>query len=740
MDLSQTLPGDKDNGEENNQTLGNRKCTMCDYQTSSFSGLQQHLISHARKHLIKCALCGNHYKDYVKMVKHMEFKHPHCRIYKCIFCSKKFVDEKDLTEHIQTHPDRKYFQCPNPACPEQFTKLIEMYEHMKGDHDLYKDESFDNPQIVIEIDTDNEYDDLCKTDGLRSTLEEVNKFNCITCDMKLNTEDEYRQHLIAHEIVQKKQKKATKEKPGYQCQICSMFFVSKVRLNNHLKLHQHCFKCMFCDKLLNSMKKIETHVSSSHQRKLAKLGPNVLPYIEVKYDDLVIAGNNEQFNMINKTKAIVPDKKAKKNNMQQSQSIPTQSTIAMPSCIVNDYKNILHNDSKVQSLENAPHEHHLSHSDLAVTEDKLMLANAKETIEVDLTKVKIEPDITAGSQLMVKEQKTEQSQGARNGSKRKGSPTKYIKRNSAWNDKSEFETGESEIKAEVQEQDNEYFKAGIVSSLNKRARIDLLFEEAGKMRVDNFNKYGPERQYDDMANCGEEHTQYINEIAGTVKQFICPVEGCGKPFLKEKNREKHILINHSGMKPEYFCKACDKYFLRKKEYLIHRRIHEDKKMVECPYCNKMYSGGTNLKAHILTHTGKRPFECKICKRCFTQNSSLRRHLVTHTGIKQFECKFCGKPFARYDDLKTHTRIHTGEKPYVCEVCGRAFTQNGPLIKHREIHEKEGRMSPEKSKLIRRTLPRYPFEKRMDGDNQTDIADSGFLTKVASDSSLYQIRK
>jgi uncharacterized Zn-finger protein len=85
------------------------------------------------------------------------------------------------------------------------------------------------------------------------------------------------------------------------------------------------------------------------------------------------------------------------------------------------------------------------------------------------------------------------------------------------------------------------------------------------------------------------------------RQYICPVEGCGKRFLDNSKLKRHQLV-HTGEKP-----------------------------FECELCGKKFSLDFNLRTHLRTHTGEKPYLCTYpgCNKRFTQSSNLTAHEKTH---------------------------------------------------------------------------------------------------------------
>mmetsp|Transcript_2696 Transcript_2696/g.2558 ORF Transcript_2696/g.2558 Transcript_2696/m.2558 type:complete len:137 (+) Transcript_2696:484-894(+) len=87
------------------------------------------------------------------------------------------------------------------------------------------------------------------------------------------------------------------------------------------------------------------------------------------------------------------------------------------------------------------------------------------------------------------------------------------------------------------------------------------------------------------------------------RQYICPVDGCGKRFLDNSKLKRHQLV-HTGEKP-----------------------------FECELCGKRFSLDFNLRTHLRTHTGEKPYLCTYpsCNKRFTQSSNLTAHEKTHVN-------------------------------------------------------------------------------------------------------------
>lgn len=76
------------------------------------------------------------------------------------------------------------------------------------------------------------------------------------------------------------------------------------------------------------------------------------------------------------------------------------------------------------------------------------------------------------------------------------------------------------------------------------------------------------------------------------------------------------------------------------------------------------------------------YYCKYCNKSFLRKGNLVNHLRKHTGEVLNPCTICKKSFSSVAALNLHQRVHTGYKPYVCYECNKAFAWLSNFKKHK----------------------------------------------------------
>ncbi|XP_018653188.1 putative zinc finger protein [Schistosoma mansoni] len=108
------------------------------------------------------------------------------------------------------------------------------------------------------------------------------------------------------------------------------------------------------------------------------------------------------------------------------------------------------------------------------------------------------------------------------------------------------------------------------------------------------------------------------------RRYIC--RDCGTSFRQNVHLRKHIMIQHTKMKP-----------------------------FSCPYCEYTTVEKSHLTVHIRTHTGERPFSCRECNYSSAQNCTLKSHYLRKHPTNLIKCNFCSELFFTELELTKHLR-------------------------------------------------------------------------------------
>jgi len=175
-----------------------------------------------------------------------------------------------------------------------------------------------------------------------------------------------------------------------------------------------------------------------------------------------------------------------------------------------------------------------------------------------------------------------------------------------------------------------------------------------------------------------------NKIHTEDKLHFCTQ--CEKCFTRQCYLRRHMIVHSS----KYNCAECGKHFLDISRFLRHVQGHANDQQYKCHLCGEVFFQSTHLRNHIRTHAGNKLYKCSLCDRSFSRSSHLQRHtLCMHSSMKSFVCHYCEKQFKTSDKLKLHVRLHTGAKPYSCRHCSDCFTELRQLKVHLLKSHNEG---------------------------------------------------
>ena len=157
---------------------------------------------------------------------------------------------------------------------------------------------------------------------------------------------------------------------------------------------------------------------------------------------------------------------------------------------------------------------------------------------------------------------------------------------------------------------------------------------------------------------------------------------CGQKFFYKSSLNSHKQ-KHLGIC--YRCMECGKRLSRKSSLRQHiQSVHRKIKRHPCSFCELAFYWKDSLKVHLRTHTGEKPFQCTLCPAKFVKKKYLRKHVRIHTGEKPYACDDCSQSFACLSSLKFHRKKHHSNKTYPCSLCSVVFPLQSGLDRHKQV--------------------------------------------------------
>ena len=147
--------------------------------------------------------------------------------------------------------------------------------------------------------------------------------------------------------------------------------------------------------------------------------------------------------------------------------------------------------------------------------------------------------------------------------------------------------------------------------------------------VNNFTKLDSEEKY----KCNK------CDFIITVEEEIDPQYGkINDPLTcAQASMRYHFRKYHSG--ENCMCTGCGKAYPLDHERKKCEMRHNNVRNYKCPVegCGKAFFNKGVLKNHIRVHTGEKPFHCDFCPSKFRQKQQLTTHLRVHTGDMPYLC-------------------------------------------------------------------------------------------------------
>ncbi|XP_062583129.1 zinc finger protein 892-like [Saccostrea cucullata] len=221
----------KTHGVEYDSTVYQKKtCDNCEYWTLCRAKYKTHQKNvHLRK-LSICDVCGEAFKD---IKQHRETHKDRPRI-PCEICGNTFISLTSIKNHIERVHEKKYKSVGFCAyCNENFIERYKYFKHMFTEHN--------------------------------EIPKGMEKYQCSQCDFVTYQMGLLRTHELKH-----KELKGMEIERNYKCHECGKAFVTKVKRNNHLKLHHvgtPMLQCHYdgCNKVFKRKQLYQIHIRDVHQ-------------------------------------------------------------------------------------------------------------------------------------------------------------------------------------------------------------------------------------------------------------------------------------------------------------------------------------------------------------------------------------------------------------------------------------------------------------------------------------------
>ncbi|XP_074037271.1 uncharacterized protein isoform X2 [Leptinotarsa decemlineata] len=247
-------------------------CKICDKSFRQSFNYKMHMRKHTGEKVFDCDKCRRRYLSEKALLKHLN-THV-AEVYTCEICGKTYRVKESLEFHLKIHSENTPYDCE--VCGKSFKMLSYFNRHMKN-HQAIKDflcsecgKEFTKYQLLkihMRIHNgDRPY--TCQICGKKFTQSSAlglhirnhrgeRKFQCSICDQT------FFQH---HHMLDHVKLKHTMERE-YRCLICDKAFGLKSSLNRHMLIHTgekpHC--CSVCGRGFRETRQLKNHSKKCKQ-------------------------------------------------------------------------------------------------------------------------------------------------------------------------------------------------------------------------------------------------------------------------------------------------------------------------------------------------------------------------------------------------------------------------------------------------------------------------------------------
>ncbi|XP_043923136.1 zinc finger protein ZFAT [Protopterus annectens] len=716
------------------------KIFTCQYCNKIFKfkhSLQAHLRIHTNEKPYKCTLCS--YASAIKANLNVHMRKHTGEKFSCEYCTFTCLSKGHLKVHIERVHNKVKQHCR--FCKKKYSDIKNLLKHIRETHDM-------QDKKVTEV-----YNELrlMTREGKRQLL-----YDCHVCERKFKNELDRDRHMFVHG-----------DKRPFACELCGHGATKYQALELHVRKHPFVYVCLVCTVTFVSSVRLKKHIKEMHGALevesvfndslnqsycLLELGDDIQPealgeeriklVTDITLLDTVMKTEQalcmtELAKNINNTS---PDLNKEGEKVTQTEHLKLQEL------------------SSLRDVENQPSKTSFL---LGPALSKCVQVDAGHEGMCDVFVQTADPPTDKGvavdwlkdmSSISGQTELSEENQNAQQtnaGSAETTSVATFLSKNNSLShdtmatdcqpdslinsvtssNTDSTKTVNQKVTSDIQETQDQcavstmpndtppnLFSSNqerptafmqILHNLNKRCMNTSLFEKIKKVYGDLECEY-----------CGKffwYQMHYDMHIRTHTREQLYYCAQCNYSSVTKNCLKRHLIQKHSNILlkcPNEGCDYCtpDKYKLQ-----AHLKGHSklDGRSYVCPVCGKSFSEARLIKAHIKAYhpdvstntisevlgrrvqlkglIGKRAVKCPYCDCYFMKNGSdLQRHIWAHEGKKPFKCSVCEYATRSKSNLKAHMNRHCTEKTHLCDMCGKKFKSKGTLKSHKQLHTADGK--------------------------------------------------
>ncbi|XP_055593161.1 zinc finger protein 665-like isoform X3 [Uranotaenia lowii] len=675
-------------------------CQVCDQVFLHKANFLRHSTRHEEPGGFVCVICHMPFTTDWDRNKHKREAHS---VYRCRICSDEFPVEQDYNDHIVVEhegKDRDYEVCEH--CGQNFRTTSQLKVHIEsncGTQKRFKCETCGQRYLSQASLNAHSIKHQADTGIL-----------CNYCGASFNNKGQLKVHERTH----------TGEKP-YKCTQCDKAFAHRESLITHSTTHSGVkpYHCSYCDNRFSCIGNLLKHRRArpdtcglpqycQTNKKVDRPTSKTLPSLTERHSTAskVIQRSGGLRNLQSS-----PESKPKIQRLMQFKQDEDDSDDDEPDFQPDDDSDEevdRKSPSKVMRLKTQGDKKHqlvnlkvesyeseeASTSDIPIKIGKRQAEEPLETLELEVSEIKIESGITyeevtgeeileetifyedsysqSASELLIETEHFEPERKIR----QKKTPVRKERHprdidNDEEEDDEDYNVNDDDDKGS----EEEYVQPKVRKVFTEKPPVITNPRRRGRQRIIRPPKEVNENvlfidveQRQREIDAQRELFESNMEIAG-LESYNCKL--CPHDYATAFIAAKHLQQGH-GLVLDTYAETL-KYGARTKT-------------LQCKLCSRRYASQGALATHIPLHgpDGKLVHKCKTCQTWFASEKEVTEHaLEAHRDV--LECKFCGKIFKTYLLTKGHIKaVHepkSSKKLYICNKCGRSFTTRPHLIGH-----------------------------------------------------------